>query len=289
MERTYGERNYTASEGDYRGMSEASQYASTPIELYEFQRGATYYRQTSGDADVVYNGVTYTAYPLKRNRLISSSDVSQAALTIATARNNPLVSAMTLDSTMVVTLIIRRGQEGVYLPIWVGRLTLVGFEGEEAMITGESLLTAYKRDLLTDYYQLLCPVPLFSAECGLSGATYRYVGNISVVSGLDITIPGLSGKANGYYTGGSVVVSWNTYRTIEAHSGDVITLDMPGAHITAGANCYVYPGCDHTPADCLEKYNNIINYRGFPYIPTKNPFMGLGYNMSGGPGGSTLR
>ena len=29
----------------------------------------------------------------------------------------------------------------------------------------------------------------------------------------------------------------------------------------------VYYGCDHTPGTCQSKFNNLANFRGFPYVP----------------------
>lgn len=29
----------------------------------------------------------------------------------------------------------------------------------------------------------------------------------------------------------------------------------------------VYQGCDHTPGTCRSKFNNLPNFRGFPYVP----------------------
>ena len=26
-------------------------------------------------------------------------------------------------------------------------------------------------------------------------------------------------------------------------------------------------GCDHTQATCQSKFNNLVNFRGFPYVP----------------------
>ena len=34
-------------------------------------------------------------------------------------------------------------------------------------------------------------------------------------------------------------------------------------------------GCSKTVSDCKNKFNNISNYGGFPYIPAKNPTQGL--------------
>ncbi len=29
----------------------------------------------------------------------------------------------------------------------------------------------------------------------------------------------------------------------------------------------VYQGCDHTMATCKAKFNNLANFRGFPFVP----------------------
>jgi uncharacterized phage protein (TIGR02218 family) len=29
----------------------------------------------------------------------------------------------------------------------------------------------------------------------------------------------------------------------------------------------VYQGCDHTPGTCQSKFNNLANFRGFPFVP----------------------
>jgi uncharacterized phage protein (TIGR02218 family) len=35
----------------------------------------------------------------------------------------------------------------------------------------------------------------------------------------------------------------------------------------AGDTFTVYFGCDHTPGTCRSKFNNLANFRGFPYVP----------------------
>ena len=32
-----------------------------------------------------------------------------------------------------------------------------------------------------------------------------------------------------------------------------------------------YPGYDGSPATCVDKFDNLDNFVGFPYIPSKNP------------------
>jgi hypothetical protein len=36
---------------------------------------------------------------------------------------------------------------------------------------------------------------------------------------------------------------------------------------SAGDTSMVAPGCDHTPAICNAKFNNLTKFRGFSYVP----------------------
>ena len=50
-----------------------------------------------------------------------------------------------------------------------------------------------------------------------------------------------------------------------------IYLHMPFDDEVVGKQVIVYAGCDKTPQTCKNKFNNLQNFRGFPYIPVKNP------------------
>ena len=41
---------------------------------------------------------------------------------------------------------------------------------------------------------------------------------------------------------------------------------LPFAPMTGDAFT-VYAGCDHTQGTCQNRFNNLANFRGFPYVP----------------------
>jgi hypothetical protein len=68
-------------------------------------------------------------------------------------------------------------------------------------------------------------------------------------------------------------------RYIIDHSGTQLTLIVPLSDLTEDVNdssgdalVALYPGCDHTRETCKDKFDNLANYGGFPWIPSKNPF-----------------
>ncbi|MGH7247352.1 MAG: phage BR0599 family protein, partial [Pseudomonadota bacterium] len=51
-------------------------------------------------------------------------------------------------------------------------------------------------------------------------------------------------------------------------AGASMTLLYPLESVPAtGDGFTVYFGCDHTMATCQSKFNNLANFRGFPFVP----------------------
>jgi hypothetical protein len=42
--------------------------------------------------------------------------------------------------------------------------------------------------------------------------------------------------------------------------------------LSVGDAVTIYPGCDGSYATCLNKFANLKNFFGFPFMPNKNPF-----------------
>jgi len=62
-------------------------------------------------------------------------------------------------------------------------------------------------------------------------------------------------------------------RTIVMHVGNVITIAYRMVNLADNDSVDVYPGCDGRNITCRDKFDNIINFLGFPYIPIENPAM----------------
>ena len=243
------------------------------IELYEFLLDGTYYRYTSGSETVTKDAESFTAEPIRRSGLAHSDDLNRAEVSITTMRDNPFVVAA-LPSPHPATVTIYGEQVlTTWQTLWKGRITSLQLQGAEAEISTESVMTFLSRPALYAKYQVLCRHVLFDEGCALSAATYKYAGTVSAIDGTTITIPGLNGEANGYYDGGYVKFGSYDYRTIISHTGNdiVIYSVVPGLATSTSAD--VYPGCDHTETECNTKFSNILNYGGFPWIPSgRSPF-----------------
>lgn len=154
------------------------------------------------------------------------------------------------------------------------------FTGErwEGQLDGMSLLL---RQQLGDVATSNCRYTLGDAGCKVNLASFTSSGAVvqAVTSRLLFTAShaDFSGKAAEYYNLG--VITWtsgaNSGLTSEvalsgAPSGNVISftlLDATPLNIAASDAFSIYPGCDLLESTCIAKFNNIVNFGGFNYMP----------------------
>jgi uncharacterized phage protein (TIGR02218 family) len=260
---------------------ETSVQTGRPVELYEFLDGATAYRYTSADGDIVYGGNTYTAVPISRSAVEATSEVARLALNITCSRD---LSILNLFSVMppseIIAVTVRRlhAGDGNAITLWMGRILDVALNPASAEIHCESVYTSLKRVGLRRLYQKGCPHVLFEDECALNRATFATSKTVSTVVGTAITLPSMGAFADGYFAGG--YLEWESMtgyferRTIRSQVGGVVTIGFTLPGLVATDTVTIYPGCDHTLATCIAKFANGLNYGGMPYWPSKNPFDG---------------
>jgi uncharacterized phage protein (TIGR02218 family) len=132
----------------------------------------------------------------------------------------------------------------------------------------------------------ICRVDLGGARCTVNLATYSQSGSVSTVTDLRTFVPASGLKMigsptptvaapSGWFTDG--VITWtsgaNNGYSMEVGSWNGTTMalfqNMPNA-IAPGDTFTITPGCNHLSGangDCQNKFVNIENFRGEPFIP----------------------
>jgi len=139
----------------------------------------------------------------------------------------------------------------------------------------EGLNTAVGRTI-----QRRCDRRLGDAKCRFNLETPGFSAEASVVevvSEVEVRVQGLDSFAAGWFTQGTV--EWLTganagergaVRADAAGSapGRTITFwQKPGFAMVAGDLLRIKAGCDKSAETCRVKFNNFLNFRGFPHIP----------------------
>lgn len=264
--------------------NESSQQGSAPVELYTITIGATTYRYTSAEDDVSEGADTFTAINIKRDRLATGGrDAAQQDLVIELPSDNAIVKQYInavpgVKAEVTIERTQRPDSFSESIILFEGRIASVAFEdqGRRAKVKVEPRINAVSRPVPRFNYQGLCNHVLYDARCGVadSSPSFRLASaEVTAELGNTITVTGASANGDGYYTGGFVESQGGVdHRLIIDQTGEVLTLHLPFAAPVLGQDVNVYAGCDHQIATCKSKFNNVVNFGGFAYVPTKNVF-----------------
>lgn len=263
------------------------------IELYRFVMDSEVWTYTSGNESVEYNLETYTPVALGRSESEVKNELSKAKLDVKIDIQDPLAQRfLTTFTERVLTLTVyTQYQETVMTAVsWKGRLSNIRPGKDVLTMSFESVFTSLRRPGLRGRFQKTCRHVLYGRGCKLDPDDFDVPGQATSVNGNVVTVPQAAGEEDGYFTGGMLLDPTGLYAYIINHVGSTLTLQWPLDSLVnaannsgygnnygnyyGGLNVVIYPGCDRLRGTCEVKFNNLDNYGGFPWIPSKNPMDG---------------
>ena len=266
------------------------------------------------DIDVLYdtntriNNMTPAAFALAGGFDNALVTVSKLLSVPGSAVSQPLLDqsgADLYDQSGIALL--DQGAAGGWISVAAGTVNLftgivaeVQADSGVVKLTVNSLLRLLNTAFPRNYFLPQCNHALFDAGCTLLASNFAVAGTVAGVSNtLTYFGSGLTNAA-GYFALGYVV--WLTGANaglrsfVKSYDGaGNFTLPYPLDSIPAVGDTFTaYPGCDKLQATCTAKFNNLANFRGFPYVPTPETLeLGPGASPQrigglGGAGGSHL-
>lgn len=226
-------------------------------------------------SNITYGTTTYISTVLERSDFTKEKgEIRNVTITLATKEDASL-QFLEYDVPKI-RVTIRR-----YFPasntirvLLVGEGYIVGISDRVVTFQVRDILNLEEIVIPNVVYSPYCCNTLYDSRCGLNRYAYQVLTKITAVSsnGKILQSASFSVGSENYFQYG--YVEWNkNYRLITASSSSSsnITLHVAFDGDVVGQIVSVYTGCDKTPQTCQSKFNNLSNYLGFPYIPTKNP------------------
>jgi uncharacterized phage protein (TIGR02218 family) len=152
---------------------------------------------------------------------------------------------------------------------WLGEVTI-----RDGMYVAELRgMTQRLQMTVGEVYAPDCAADLGDTRCGVDLAALEENGTVDTVISATSFETSLV-QATGWYDGGEL--TWtggaNAGQTVAARSWDAttntLTLFLPALYpMQAGDAFTIRPGCDKSFATCQAKFDNAINFRGFPDVP----------------------
>ena len=233
----------------------------------------------------------------KHGLAVDSSELS-GALNDDTLNEDDLAAGL-YDAARVALWLVDWSEPSLRVLLAKGTLGEVRRDG--AVFTAE--MQGLSQKLAADtgrLYTASCSADLGDSRCAidLTAPAYRGNGTVAAVTATSaLRASGLDEFDDGWFTAGKLTFTSGTNAglavEVKLHRvASEVTLDlwqaMPHA-IEPGDTFVVTAGCDKRFATCHDRFNNVVNFRGFPHIPG-NDFV-VRYPVQGEPGndGSSLQ
>lgn len=242
-------------------------------------------RYTNYDSNLVVNGNAFAPFGIQRSntRVTVGLEVDSLTIDVFPASIDLLNGVAWLSAARTGALDSATVKvERLYMPtpgdtslgtitLFQGRVSDVQAGRSTAQLTVKSELELFDTQLPRNMFQSGCINTLYDHACGLNKSSYAW--NAIVQAGATTTtIPISPAPYDGYFALGSIQftsgVNNSIRRSVRGFSGGVLVLALPLVSApAAGDSLTGYPGCDKLQGTCSGKFNNVINFRGFPFIP----------------------
>lgn len=249
-----------------------------PTELYKIWCASATWYYTNSDAAIEYDGQTYQPAAITRgsadyNAALEAA-VMKVTMSLITVPATQFIAQNPIETVWVeISRIFRDQSPYEKLVVFIGQIKTAAIKGTTAEIDCVSFEFALRMAVPRWRYQINCNHQVFDAACGKSKAGYKVSAAIALDAGKTIlTAAAFDEYDDGYFVGGLLEYAGET-RTIVGHTGASISINYKMINLEDGKTVDAYPGCDGRPETCRDKYDNIIHFFGFPWIPEDNPAM----------------
>lgn len=262
---------------------ERSAQGGRPVFKYQIIQGVDEYLYTSAPYIIGDSLGAFEPVAIEMTAEVKQTgELAKNGVTLTFPRDNPLAQTFVGYSPEVPTTVtIFRAHSAGSAEVsddrlyWKGRVISSSVDDDTVSLECEDAFTSMNRLGLRAVYQKGCRHALYSEGCGLDRYDWATAASVVLVDGRDIVIEEDSVGADDYFAGGMAELADGTLRYITGQTGNTLTLLSPFrglASDSAGVPITLYPGCAHNVDDCKDKFNNLVNYGGCPWLPGKNPF-----------------
>lgn len=235
---------------------------------------------TDHTVDITYDGVSYESEAGYMPSAISYTiDTDVSNLDITGLLDSGFITQLDLElgkydyaevvvylinymDTSMGDILLKRG--------WLGEIEI---HNEKYTVELLSLMEALHSSELCNIYSPNCRAILGDSKCGVNLTSFTTSGIVNVVNSSIEFTTNLT-AINDYYNNG--LITWTTGdndgSTMEVkdftQTSGIVTIFLPMPYtIVAGDTFTIYPGCDKSLTTCGSVFNNVINFRGEPFLP----------------------
>ena len=245
-------------------------------------KNGTVYGYTDYDQNLTVDGVVYKPAPglqkvkmtLAANAEVSNQEFGSAWVD---APEEDLRAGLFDDATMEVAWCSWKHPEFGRLVVFTGQLGEITWSEDGFKADIVSFMKNLAKNV-GNVFTANCRHTLFSTggagyvgKCGISPTSYTFTGSVGTIIIPKWKFNITTSKPDGYFSNGHITftsgLNSGLSAVIKNHSGGVIELFLPTAFVIAPGDTFnIYAGCDKTLETCKTKFNNVLNFGGFPHV-----------------------
>ena len=238
---------------------------------------------TDHDVDITYDGLTYEARGAGNSSSIQASstlavDNAEVETVFDSAKitEEDLMAGLYDNAEIWIFLLNYEDTSQGEIKLLYGRLGEVKRRDNDFVAEFRSLSQMLQQSIGRTY-GYTCDAIFGDTRCGINKTTWTVTGTVTSVTDRANFADSSRTEADGYFNYGDL--TWtsgnnNGQRAIVKkylQSGGNFELMLPaGKNIQVGDTYSLVAGCDKKPSTCKNKFNNFINFRGFPHIPGRD-------------------
>lgn len=241
---------------------------------------------TDNVVDVLYLGVTYkasvggnlTSIESKGDMSVDNMDI-ETVFTDGGITENDLYAGL-WNAAQVDVMLVN------YLDLTMGHMLLKRGRIGDVQARGGKFLAELRglsqtlQQSVGEVYSPTCRADLGDARCGVNLASFTVTGTITSVTSRTVFADSARAEATEYFEGGKFTFTSGACNGLHMEvrrfvnpGAFTLALSMPRT-FAVGDTYSVHAGCKkRIIEDCKTKFNNVINFRGEPYLPGLDAIM----------------
>jgi len=243
---------------------------------------------TDHNEDITLDEVIFFADAgMRLSRIENRAGFSEHGLDIEGVLSHPLLSARDLETGIydkahfIIWLVNWRAPENK-LRLLAGGFGEVSHDGTIFRVGVKSSSAALNKDI-GQIYQRQCPAQLGDAHCRVDLASADHsVSTVVLVARQEVVTTAALDLPSGWFSGGllnsnGVAGAIKDDQTIDGARRIILWDVVPGG-LLAGEPVTLIAGCDHRAQTCKDKFSNLINFQGFPFLPEREILINIDRN-----------
>lgn len=237
---------------------------------------------TEHDADISMGGVTYKA----ASGFTPSAIKSTSTLSVDNLEIEGMLNAASITEADIMAGIYDFAEIEIFMvnynDLTMGQINLRrGWLGQVSLINQQFTaevrgLTQRLSQTIGELFSPSCRATFGDTRCQINATTYAVTGAVTTVSSNQQFMDATRTETSGTYDFGKISFTSGANNGISMEvkefinngtGGGQITTVLSMSYIVAAGDTYsLTRGCDKTLATCTNSYNNIVNFRGEPFL-----------------------